>query len=197
MLFREIFWRRDMVFTQLRHTSGKGLPVGIKWLSLMFWGVMLVGHIPALITASERLWLGDVSAGSIFKYLFILVSVIYFCLKLAGFRFWKIDPSWSRLIVYSLVILLLHTGVIVEMGLPLTASGSEVLLRLTPVILVLSLAAFLNLLEPPSGVRRIRLPALVPIKCHQRMGDGYPPILQHTERFSTQLTHRGPPAFFL
>lgn len=80
----------------------------------LFWAVMLVGHAPAFVSALARLAETGPTGASLFKVLFLGGSSLYFLFKLAGFAYIQVHPSWSRIVVYSLIVGLLHTAVVVE-----------------------------------------------------------------------------------
>ncbi|MBW7937786.1 MAG: hypothetical protein H3C63_02800, partial [Candidatus Omnitrophica bacterium] len=68
----------------------KQIDLVLKGISRLFWAVMLVGHLPALFAVQGRLLDNPWEAVLLAKYAFLLLSVVYFLLKLAGVRFWKV-----------------------------------------------------------------------------------------------------------
>lgn len=80
----------------------------------LFWAVMLVGHAPALVAALGRLMETGPSGPTLLRVGFLGGSSIYFLFKVAGFALIEVHPSVSRIVVYTLIIGLLHTAVVVE-----------------------------------------------------------------------------------
>lgn len=164
-----------------------------RWLVRSFWAVMLVGHLPALMVSQARLYEAPPEPTGILKFTFLILSVVYFSLKLLGFRFWRIDPSWDRMVVYCLVVLLLHSGVVVDMDVPLGQSGLGWVHLISPFLVVLGGAALLGMIYQHSQ----RLRALVPVPIVSphlaHYPDNAPPIPMRREIFASTLQRRGPP----
>lgn len=112
-----------------------------------FWAVMLAGHAPALGAVSSRLFTEGFTLALGLKFLFLLGSVLYFTLKLAGFRFIKHEPSWNHLAVYFLIICLLHVGVIVEKGILVPIEGPGLVQLIGPFLLVLTTVSLFPLIR--------------------------------------------------
>jgi hypothetical protein len=169
----------------------------ISWigacLARVFWAIMLVGHFPALIVSQGRLYEAAPEPIGILKFAFLILSVVYFCLKLIGFRFWRIDPSWDRVVVYCLVVLLLHSGVVVDLNVPLGQTGLGWVHLISPFIVALGGAALAiairqcalqagGLVPVPISKPRFSHDALIP-----------PPAPQRRELFASSIQRRGPP----
>ncbi len=163
------------------------------WLVRSFWAFMLVGHLPALLVSQARLYEAPPEPSSILKFTFLILSVVYFSLKLLGFRFWKIDPSWDRMVVYCLVVLLLHSGVVVDLDVPLGQSGLGWVHLISPFVVVLGGAALVVAIRHHAQ----RIAALVPIPInppHLSSDRHQPsPALARRELFISSLLRRGPP----
>ncbi|KXK40586.1 MAG: hypothetical protein IT394_04980 [Candidatus Omnitrophica bacterium] len=171
----------------------KQIDLVLKGISRLFWAVMLVGHLPALFAVQGRLLDNPWEAVLLAKYAFLLLSVVYFLLKLAGVRFWKVDPSFDRMLVYCLIILLLHSGVLVEYNLLPGMDSSLAAVFFGPVILALWGGTLLLLfgMVPVAGKRILDPYPDIRLLARAREPVVSPRIQQ--DHSHTQ-SHRGPPA---
>lgn len=88
------------------------------WVPLVvaraFWLVMLVGHAPALLSVGAKLAQSPTDAALGLKFVFLFVSTLFFCYKLAGYRVFNIHPTPRVLMTFGLIVVLLHTGIILD-----------------------------------------------------------------------------------
>lgn len=166
----------------------------LKGMSCLFWTIMFASHLPAFLAVQSRLFSDDLGFGLLAKYAFLLVSVVYFLLKLVGVRFWIIDPSFDRMLVYCLIILLLHGGVLVEYNLLPGMDASPIALFFGPAILVFlgGSVLFLDRMSRDAAAWVFELP--IDIKLQVGMRDAAVSSLASQDYFHIQ-SHRGPPVF--
>ncbi len=171
-----------------QHRSRRG-----GWVARSFWAVMLVGHLPALIVAQNRLFEATPDPLEIVRFILLLLSVVYFTLKLLGFRFWKLDPSWDRIVIYCLVVLLLHSGVIIDTKIPLGQSGLGWVNLVSPFLVVLTGTALTIVIHQHTQLKGILIPIPVARQNLSRDILNPPSLREWRDLFISSLSRRGPP----
>lgn len=155
-----------------------------------FWLVMLLGHAPALVSVSQKLAAAPADLSLWFKFAFLLGSTVFFCFKLAGYRFTHIHPTPRVLLTFGLIIVLLHTGVILSPSESMHFAGWATLID--PILLaslgVGLAAAILSILR--RAARSLVLDLNSPIQPFEFA------TIQIPARVAvlSAITHRGPPS---
>jgi len=90
--------------------GGNSHPSRLEWVVRAFWLVMFVGHAPAWLDSFLRL-LSDPTTQAV-RFPILSVSIVYFALKVCGFRFIHVHPSWKSTVTFCLIVALLHIGII-------------------------------------------------------------------------------------
>lgn len=168
---------------------------GTLWARL-FWAIMLAGHLPTLLALQTRLYEAPVEPTGLIRFGFITLSVVYFSLKLFGFRFWRSKSSWDRVVIYCLVVLLLHSGAVIDANPPLGQPGLIWVQLVSPFLLALSGVSLLAMFYQTT--RPLGLWVLIPLEQPRFSRDSTdpPPSCVRSLLLSSSIQRRGPPSSF-
>lgn len=105
------------------------------WVWRSFWLIMLLMHTPALVSTCRNLGTSGLTAEASLTVLAIVVTMLYFLLKLIGARFLQFQMNRKTIIALCLITALLHVGVIGGESDPMWTGEYSTLLISTTVLL--------------------------------------------------------------
>ncbi|RME37055.1 MAG: hypothetical protein D6788_10305 [Planctomycetota bacterium] len=79
-----------------------------RWIARGFWCAMLAMHVPALWHAAGRVFTETPALESVLTALLLAVTVLFFVLKVLGFRFLRHRPDKQTIVAACVIVALLH-----------------------------------------------------------------------------------------